>query len=144
MVKQIILNLLSNAIKFTPDGGTVTLAVDAEQDLRINIADTGIGIAEADIEKALAPFEQIDRSLNRKYEGTGLGLPLARSFVRLHGGDLVIRSQLGKGTTVTVTFLKNVSFPRAIKRFQIKPASGHRSSSALAYGPRGSRRFFAE
>jgi signal transduction histidine kinase len=104
MVKQIILNLLSNAIKFTPDGGTVTLAVDAEQDLRINITDTGIGIAEADIEKALAPFEQIDRSLNRKYEGTGLGLPLARSFVRLHGGDLVIRSQLGKGTTVMVTF----------------------------------------
>lgn len=104
MVKQIILNLLSNAIKFTPAGGKVTVVVEVVDALRIIISDTGIGMSAADIEKALTPFEQADRSITRKYQGTGLGLPLARSFARLHGGDLMIDSKLGEGTAVTVTF----------------------------------------
>jgi len=106
MVKQVLLNLLSNAIKFTPSGGSVRIIahVDDEDGLVIAVADTGIGIAVADIERALQPFEQIDSSLHRKYQGTGLGLPLARSMCELHGGHFAIDSTVGKGTTVTVRF----------------------------------------
>jgi signal transduction histidine kinase len=68
------------------------------------ITDTGIGIAEADIPRALTPFRQIDDPLNRKYEGTGLGLPLAKSLVEMHGGSLELESEPGVGTTVTVCF----------------------------------------
>ena len=71
------------------------------------IADTGRGIAFEDIPKALAPFHQIDSALNRKYEGTGLGLPLTKSLVEVHGGSLDPQSEVGKGTTVTVRFPAN-------------------------------------
>ncbi|MGH7717061.1 MAG: ATP-binding protein [Vulcanimicrobiaceae bacterium] len=106
MVKQILLNLLSNAIKFTPGGGSVRVVcrVDESDSLTLQIIDTGIGIAPADIERSLQPFEQIDSSLHRKYQGTGLGLPLARSMCELHGGRLEIESATGQGTTVTVRF----------------------------------------
>ena len=102
-VKQIIINLLSNAVKFTPEGGEVTLtAVHAEGGgVEIAVSDTGIGIAPEDIAKALTPFYQIDNSLSRKYNGTGLGLPLAASFARMHGGTLTLASREGQGTCVT-------------------------------------------
>jgi two-component system cell cycle sensor histidine kinase PleC len=102
-VKQILLNLVSNAVKFTPAGGQVEIRVEADDDgFSLVVADTGIGIAKSDIETALRPFGQIDSSLARSYQGTGLGLPLARSMAELHGGRLDIESEPGKGTTVTV------------------------------------------
>jgi signal transduction histidine kinase len=104
LMRQIILNLLSNAVKFTPPAGriTVTIAID-EHSLLLTVSDTGIGIAEADIPKAMAPFVQVDSSLSRKFSGTGLGLPLVDSFARLHGGSLAIKSRLGEGTSATVS-----------------------------------------
>ena len=112
MLRQILLNILSNALKFTPAGGqiTVTLACDLPTShensnaYRITIADTGIGMTAEDIAKALAPFGQVESSLSRKYDGTGLGLPLSKSLVELHGGCLTIGSQPGKGTEVVLGF----------------------------------------
>jgi PAS domain S-box-containing protein len=105
-LRQIVLNLLSNSVKFTPEGGRVTIAASADlkRGLTLTVADTGIGIASEDIFKALAPFGQVDSSLSRKHNGTGLGLPLSRALVEAHGGTLALDSQIGKGTRVTVTF----------------------------------------
>jgi len=106
-MKQVILNLLSNAVKFTPEEGKVTLAV-AEDALNgnivINVVDTGIGIAAKDISKAMAPFGQIDSSVSRRYEGTGLGLPLTKKLTELMGGKFDIKSEVGLGTTIELTF----------------------------------------
>ncbi len=103
-MRQIVLNLLSNAVKFTPTGGTVRLSAGVGGDgrLAIAVADTGIGMTGDEIELAMQPFRQIDADLARRYEGTGLGLPITKSLVTLHGGELVIESQKGKGTVVTV------------------------------------------
>ena len=103
-VKQILLNLLSNAIKFTPSGGKVTLRIwsGTETGFVFQVTDTGIGIATEDIQLAMAPFQQIDSGLNRKHEGTGLGLPLAKSLVEMHGGYLDLQSEVDVGTTVTM------------------------------------------
>lgn len=102
-LKQILLNLLSNAAKFTPAGGHIAISAAADaRGLSIAIADTGIGIADSDLDKALRPFGQIDSRLARKYQGTGLGLPLTKSMVELHGGRLEIASTPGVGTTATV------------------------------------------
>ncbi len=105
-LKQILLNLLSNALKFTPPGGTVTVGVscDVARGYIFHVKDTGIGIAPSDIPKALAAFQQIDSELNRKYEGTGLGLPLAKAFVEQHGGTLSLKSAIGEGTSAIVVF----------------------------------------
>ena len=105
-IKQILINLLSNAVKFTPEGGQVTLTAARLEGsgVEIIVQDTGIGIAADDIAKALAPFNQIDNSLSRKYSGTGLGLPLAESFTRMHGGSLALESAEGQGTRVTLYF----------------------------------------
>ncbi|MGH6870122.1 MAG: PAS domain-containing sensor histidine kinase [Rhizomicrobium sp.] len=104
-VKQILLNLLSNAVKFTPEGGRVRLCARAAAGgLAIAVSDTGIGMSKADIAVALSPFGQIDSQLARKHQGTGLGLPISRSLARLHGGDLTITSEPGKGTTITAHF----------------------------------------
>ncbi len=101
---QILANLLSNAVKFTPAGGSVTvgITVDRADGFVLTVTDTGIGIAPEDIPKALSRFGQVDGKLNRKFEGTGLGLPLAQSLVALHGGTLTLESAVGIGTTVTV------------------------------------------
>ena len=104
-VRQVVLNLLSNAVKFTPGDGCITTTVLRRGDrLAVAVADTGIGIAAEDIPRALERFGQIDDSLGRKYEGTGLGLPLSKALMELHGGSLELQSALGVGTTVTVTF----------------------------------------
>ncbi len=106
--KQILLNLLSNAVKFTAAGGTVTTRVWCRRDdgYVFQVADTGIGIAPEDIPKVLSPFGQVDGTLARKFEGTGLGLPLTKSLVEMHGGSLDLQSEEGAGTTVTVRFPK--------------------------------------
>ena len=102
-LKQILLNLLSNSVKFTAAGGRVTISASHDADgFRLAVVDTGIGIAADDLETALRPFGQIDSRLARKYQGTGLGLPLARSMAELHGGRLELRSAPGEGTTATL------------------------------------------
>jgi signal transduction histidine kinase len=102
-LKQILLNLLSNAVKFTlPTGRVSILAVAGDDGFRLIVEDTGIGIAPADLEKALKPFGQIDSRLARKYQGSGLGLPLTKSMVELHGGRLELSSTPGSGTTAVV------------------------------------------
>ncbi|MFM2128545.1 MAG: hypothetical protein RL477_91 [Pseudomonadota bacterium] len=115
MIKQILVNLASNAVKFTPRGGHVTLAarIEADRSITISVTDTGIGIAAKDIERALMPFAQIENALDRRYEGTGLGLPLTKSLVELHGGTLEIESEPGVGTTVTVRMPGNRLIERA-------------------------------
>ena len=108
-VKQILLNLLANAVKFTREGGCVTVRALRRGDgsLAVAVEDTGIGIASENIGLVLAPFSQVDSSLSRRYEGTGLGLPLVKSLIELHGGELTIASSLGQGTTATVVFPAN-------------------------------------
>jgi len=104
-MKQVFLNLLSNSIKFTPEGGNVTLSAQFDEDsLILQVSDTGIGIADKDISKAMSTFGQVDSTLSRKYEGTGLGLPLTKKLTELMGGKFRIDSELGLGTTVTLTF----------------------------------------
>ena len=107
-MKQVLLNLLSNAVKFTPEGGDVILNAAIPQDggFVFRVVDTGIGMDEAGIEKALTPFGQVDSDLNRKHEGTGLGLPLTIKLVEMHSGRLGIASALGQGTTVEVILPK--------------------------------------
>jgi PAS domain S-box-containing protein len=103
-LKQALLNLLTNAIKFTPAGGRVSLKIhaNAAEGYVFEVADTGIGMAPEDIPTALRQFGQVDSALNRKYEGTGLGLPLTKALIELHGGTLELASEAGKGTTVTL------------------------------------------
>ncbi len=105
-LKQILANLLSNAVKFTDAGGRVTVRISCSPDdgYVFQVCDTGIGIAKEDIPKALSLFGQVDGELNRVHEGTGLGLPLTKALVELHGGELEIDSEVGAGTTVTVRF----------------------------------------
>ncbi|WP_142847420.1 PAS-domain containing protein [Telmatospirillum sp. J64-1] len=105
-IKQILLNLLSNAIKFTEEDGMVTVSarLDPEGRMVVEIADTGIGMLPQDISAAMEPFAQIDSRLSRKYEGTGLGLPLTKALVEAHGGFMSLKSTFGQGTTAIVTF----------------------------------------
>jgi PAS domain S-box-containing protein len=103
-LKQIVVNLLVNAVKFTPPGGRVTISVakGADGGLVITIADTGIGMSPEELQVALQPFHQIDSPLSKRFEGSGLGLPLARSLAELHGGRLVLDSRKGLGTVATI------------------------------------------
>jgi PAS domain S-box-containing protein len=104
-LKQILLNLVSNAIKFTPAEGRILISAEADEDsFRLVVKDTGIGMTSDGVKKALEAFGQVDSSLSRKYEGTGLGLPLTRALIELHGGRLEIESALGEGTCVTAIF----------------------------------------
>lgn len=105
-LRQVMLNLLSNAVKFSPQGGTITVGCDLNRqgDIQMTVADNGPGIPPEQIHKALAPFGQVDNPYTKApLEGTGLGLPLSKRLVELHGGDLRIRSTQGGGTTVVVT-----------------------------------------
>ena len=104
-LRQMLLNLLSNAIKFTPEGGEVRIsATPVTGGYAITVSDTGIGMAPEDVPKALERFGQIDSSLSRRYEGTGLGLPLTKELAELHGAALSIESKPGEGTSVTIRF----------------------------------------
>ncbi len=103
-LKQIILNLMSNGVKFTEVGSvTVEAEIDPQEGIVICVRDTGIGIAEDDIAEAFSLFGQVDSALSRKFEGTGLGLPLSLSLAQLHGGNLVLESELGVGTRAVIT-----------------------------------------
>ncbi len=106
MLKQILVNLISNAVKFTRTGGAVTVEAGqgADGGLMLRVTDTGIGIAAENIPRALDRFGQVETGLHRRFEGSGLGLPLSKSMVELHGGSLELESALGAGTTVTVRF----------------------------------------
>jgi signal transduction histidine kinase len=134
-IKQIILNLLSNAVKFTGEGGRITLSheIDHEGQLRIAITDTGIGLDETEIEKALSPFGQVDSSLSRGGSGAGLGLTLVDSLIKLHGGRLELFSQKGVGTTATIVF------PARRVAQELKEGEGHIDGGDLPDGPRPTR-----
>ncbi|MBL4907186.1 MAG: HAMP domain-containing histidine kinase [Sneathiella sp.] len=106
LLSQVFLNVLSNAIKFTPRGGSVTIGFDQSENgaLNVLIVDTGIGIEPKNIERVFAPFVQIESSLSRSYEGTGLGLPLSKNVMELHGGSITLESALGQGCHVHISF----------------------------------------
>jgi len=105
-LRQVLDHLLSNAVKFTPGGGRVRVAAWArpEAGYVIQVSDNGIGIALKDIAVALAPFGQIANPLRRPFEGTGLGLPLAKALVEMHAGSIDLQSEPNAGTTVTLRF----------------------------------------
>lgn len=116
--RQVLTNLLGNAVKFTPARGRVTLAILATPNggapnggAMVRVTDTGIGIAAADIQRALEPFQQVSDGHSRQFPGTGLGLPIAKTLVEAHGGTLGIESVPGMGTSVTVTLP-----PEAVRR----------------------------
>jgi len=104
LIRQALLNLVSNATKFSNAGGQVRVRAARDQlgNLNIVVSDSGIGMTEEEIAVALMPFRQVESSSHRRFEGTGLGLPLAKKFIELHGGTLVIESAPSEGTTVTV------------------------------------------
>ena len=102
-LKQVLLNILSNAIKFTPAGGKVTIDLLVTREVvEIVVSDTGCGISEADLERVMQPFVQVENSLSRRFAGSGLGLSIARELCALHGGRLTIESIEGEGTTVRI------------------------------------------
>jgi PAS domain S-box-containing protein len=104
-LKQVLLNLLTNAVKYTPEGGRVTIGVSAQQngEILFDVVDTGIGMTAHEVEIALQPFGQVENAMTRHQQGTGLGLPLAKGLVELHGGRLTIESTPKLGTRVAVT-----------------------------------------
>lgn len=121
--KQILLNLLSNAIKFTPAGGEVRITAwaDINNDCYMfEVRDSGIGIAPKDISVAMSPFGQVDSAMSRKYEGTGLGLPLSKKLVELMGGKFEISSEVGVGTTIRFSVPREV---QATSELVVKNAS---------------------
>ncbi|MCD7874772.1 MAG: ATP-binding protein [Acidaminococcaceae bacterium] len=100
-LKQILYNLLSNAVKFTRQGGEIEIYVYRREDAaEFIVRDNGIGIAEQDQARVFVEFEQVDSSYTREYEGTGLGLPLVKKMVEMHGGYVYLKSALGQGTEV--------------------------------------------
>lgn len=102
-IRQVLVNILSNAIKFTPAGGSIRITTACRPDgVAITVRDTGIGMSADGIGKALEPFGQVENEFSRRYDGTGLGLPLAKELVELHGGRVDITSEPGCGTTVVV------------------------------------------
>ncbi len=105
-VMQMVINLVSNAMKFTPADGRITLStlVRADGGASVEVVDSGVGMEAADIPKALALFSQVDEGHARRHEGTGLGLPIVKSLIELHGGRLHLTSEKGKGTTVRLDF----------------------------------------
>jgi PAS domain S-box-containing protein len=119
-MRQVLINLLSNAVKFTPSGGRVSLSInlwDQGADgidmagVSLAVTDTGIGIDSADHQRVFEPFVQLDSSLNRNFEGTGLGLALARQIVELHGGQIRLKSEVGKGSCFTIYLPHNCLIP---------------------------------
>lgn len=125
-LKQVMLNLLSNAVKFTPPGGEVKVSawIDAmENAAYVRVQDSGIGIAPKDISRAMAPFGQVDSTLSRKYDGTGLGLPLTYKFVQLLGGTFAIESTVNVGTTITFSLpIKSLSVSVSSSESRAVPA----------------------
>ncbi len=105
-IKQMLINLLSNAVKFTAEGGRISIGAELDDygQMHVTVTDTGIGLTDEEIEKALSPFGQVDAALNKSESGTGLGLTLVQSLMSLHGGSFELFSQKGIGTTATLIF----------------------------------------
>lgn len=105
-LRQVFTHLLNNSVKFTPAGGSVAVEAVrlADDSVAIRVRDTGVGMSEKEIELAMMPFGQVDSSRSRWKEGTGLGLPIAKSLIGLHGGRLEIKSEKDKGTQI-ITYL---------------------------------------
>ena len=121
-LKQVVLNLISNAVKFTPEGGNIVVALSREDDDRVRVAvtDTGIGIAEKDMDRLARPFEQVEGQHSKTTQGTGLGLALTKSLIELHGGTLSIASEPGRGTTVS--FVLPIRRPGSVRTDQARAA----------------------
>ncbi|MEB3192023.1 MAG: PAS domain S-box protein [Snowella sp.] len=141
-IRQVLINLLNNAVKFTPEGGRITLEVSQVATppenaadlpppsyLQIAVMDTGIGIAPEDIPKLFQPFIQIDSALNRKYEGTGLGLTLVKRLVELHGGQVTVSSEVNVGSCF------RIELPCAVSEFKASPSTFRAESTIAANGP---------
>src|SRR2546429_435470 len=125
-LKQMLLNLVSNAIKFTPEEGTVTIAaVRVKDTVEISVADTGIGIADADMKEIFHEFHQVDPGPGRKHEGTGLGLALTRRFAALHGGDGRVSSQVNKGSVFTLVMPIHATVRPPSEPAVARPVNGH-------------------
>ncbi|HKY07949.1 MAG TPA: ATP-binding protein [Candidatus Binatia bacterium] len=108
--RQILFNLVGNAIKFTPEAGTVTITSKLREHwAEFSVMDTGIGIKAEDRERIFQEFERVEITAGRRFEGTGLGLTLAKSFVELHGGKMWVESELGKGSTFSFLLPINVT-----------------------------------
>ncbi|MBD2326388.1 PAS domain S-box protein [Alkalinema sp. FACHB-956] len=126
-MRQSLINLLSNAVKFTPEQGQISLIVELDeinQKINFHVIDTGIGIAQEDLNKLFQSFVQIDSSLNRQYEGTGLGLALVKRIVQLHNGTIAVKSEVGKGSQFTITLpwqLKNKPWLKPQPTVTIEP-----------------------
>lgn len=121
--KQIMYNLVSNAIKFTHTGGSVeVLGSVSEKGVRVAVSDTGIGISKDGTKQLFKPFKQIDSTLSRKYEGTGLGLVLSKKFIEMHGGRIWVESEPGKGSTFT--FEVPVKTMKTGEKFRVHKTSG--------------------
>jgi signal transduction histidine kinase len=125
LFNQVAINLTSNALKFTPEGGSVRIEIglDHQGNLALSVRDTGIGIKRDDIQRIFEPFVQVENAMSRTHQGTGLGLPLVRKIMNLHGGTVDIESAVGKGTTATATFPKS--------RFVAPAAAGDLKWNAL-------------
>ena len=116
-VRQILLNLRSNAIKFTPKGGLICLAVEhTDGEVAVTVSDTGIGIPEHKLEAVLEPFGQVESMMSKRYRGTGLGLPLVKAFVELHGGSLTLKSKVGAGTEIRFTLPQRTAETDALSK----------------------------
>lgn len=131
-LKQILVNLLSNAVKFTPSGGAVGLSVTADaaaHTISFEVFDTGIGISPRDIPRLFQPFTQLDSGLSRQFEGSGLGLALARRLVELHDGSINVASDIGRGSRFTIVLPYDATVTRSFR-----PAvAGADRSAALAH-----------
>jgi CheY-like chemotaxis protein/two-component sensor histidine kinase len=118
-LKQILFNLLSNAVKFTPYGGAVSVAAHTDGAMvEIAVTDTGVGISAEDQQKLFREFTQVDGSLTRRHEGTGLGLALTKRLVELHGGTISVRSAVGEGSTFTVRLPRTSTESRVLSTEQ--------------------------
>ncbi|MFZ3033888.1 MAG: HAMP domain-containing sensor histidine kinase [Parvibaculum sp.] len=139
-IKQVLINLLSNAHKFTPEGGRIFVVAQAIPGggASIAIADTGIGMSEAQIEVALAPFGQVQSAYSRAHEGTGLGLPIAAALVRQHGGEFHISSKPDGGTTIVVTLPPDLDAKKTSVLASASRVSPRGKSAAFSKNPASS------
>ena len=135
-LKQVLINLMSNAVKFTPDNGRVAISVSPGPNrmISIEISDSGVGMTPSEVETALRPFGQVDQGFNKKYEGTGLGLPISAALVGLHGGKLTVESEKGLGTRVTVLLPQSPPGDRHAEVLSAR-AQGSAGASAASAAP---------
>jgi CheY-like chemotaxis protein/anti-sigma regulatory factor (Ser/Thr protein kinase) len=133
-VRQVLLNLLSNAVKFTPGGGSIAVRAAVQDGMvSISVQDSGIGIKPEHQGLVFEEFRQVDSDLNRQYQGTGLGLPICKRLIQMHGGTLTLESVPGEGSTFTFT-LPIAQMPTPLPGREAAPTQGH---IAAPTGPHG-------